>query len=207
MRKCLGKHSCMSSPFPIAILNGTSFFPTAQLHVHKRLSRRGSLLGWWLSNLLLLMLPFARQTDTLFRWIGCTIPATRKFTPTIEFTVRVGLSSSSAHMHYTSDVVPDTEDDLRSRPHYTPDVVPDTQDNLRSRPHYTHVVPDTEDDLRSTLHSGRRPGYWWRLTVTPALHYGRHPGYSKRLTVTLALHYARHPGYSKQLTVTVVKGC
>ena len=23
MRKCLGKHSCMSSPFPIAILNGT----------------------------------------------------------------------------------------------------------------------------------------------------------------------------------------
>ena len=26
MRKCLGKHSCMSSPFPIAILNGTFFF-------------------------------------------------------------------------------------------------------------------------------------------------------------------------------------
>ena len=26
MRDCLGKHSCMSSPFPIAILNGTSFF-------------------------------------------------------------------------------------------------------------------------------------------------------------------------------------
>ena len=25
-RKCLGKHSCMSSPFPVAILNGTSFF-------------------------------------------------------------------------------------------------------------------------------------------------------------------------------------
>ena len=25
MRECLGKHSCMSSPFPIAILNGTSF--------------------------------------------------------------------------------------------------------------------------------------------------------------------------------------
>ena len=23
MRRCLGKHSCMSSPFPIAILNGT----------------------------------------------------------------------------------------------------------------------------------------------------------------------------------------
>ena len=27
MRECLGKHSCMSSPFPIAILNGNCFFP------------------------------------------------------------------------------------------------------------------------------------------------------------------------------------
>ena len=26
MRECLGKHSCMSSPFPIAILNGTCLF-------------------------------------------------------------------------------------------------------------------------------------------------------------------------------------
>ena len=26
MRECLGKHSCMSSPFPIAILKGTSSF-------------------------------------------------------------------------------------------------------------------------------------------------------------------------------------
>ena len=26
MREFLGKHSCMSSPFPIAILNGTFFF-------------------------------------------------------------------------------------------------------------------------------------------------------------------------------------
>ena len=26
MRECLGKHSCMSSKFPVAILNGTSFF-------------------------------------------------------------------------------------------------------------------------------------------------------------------------------------
>ena len=25
MRECSGKHSCMSSPFPIAILNGTEF--------------------------------------------------------------------------------------------------------------------------------------------------------------------------------------
>ena len=35
MRKCLGKHSCMSSPFPVAILNGTCSFPTVQLQVHK----------------------------------------------------------------------------------------------------------------------------------------------------------------------------
>ena len=35
MCECLGKHSCMSSSFPIAILNGTTcFFPTAQLQVH-----------------------------------------------------------------------------------------------------------------------------------------------------------------------------
>ena len=33
MRKCFGKHSCMSS-FPIPILNDTSFFPAVQLQVH-----------------------------------------------------------------------------------------------------------------------------------------------------------------------------
>ena len=31
-----GKHSCMSSSFPIVILNDTSIFPTVQLEVHKR---------------------------------------------------------------------------------------------------------------------------------------------------------------------------
>ena len=31
IRECLGKHLCTSSPFPIAILNGTCFFPTVQL--------------------------------------------------------------------------------------------------------------------------------------------------------------------------------
>ena len=40
MRKCLGKHSCMSSSFPIAILNDTPFFPTAQLQVHIVYSER-----------------------------------------------------------------------------------------------------------------------------------------------------------------------
>ena len=31
MRECLGKHSCMSSPFPIAILNGTFFFSIGEI--------------------------------------------------------------------------------------------------------------------------------------------------------------------------------
>ena len=30
IRECLGKHSCMSSPFPTAILNGTYFFSEAK---------------------------------------------------------------------------------------------------------------------------------------------------------------------------------
>ena len=34
MHNCLGKHLCMSSPFPIAMLNGTCFFPIVQLQVH-----------------------------------------------------------------------------------------------------------------------------------------------------------------------------
>ena len=36
MRECLGNHSCMSSLFPVAIPNGTSFFSTVQLHVNKK---------------------------------------------------------------------------------------------------------------------------------------------------------------------------
>ena len=40
MRKCLGKHSCMSSSFPIVMLNDTSFFPTVQLQVHTENSAR-----------------------------------------------------------------------------------------------------------------------------------------------------------------------
>ena len=38
--KCLGKHSCMSFPFPIAILNGTCFFSTVQLQVYNENSMR-----------------------------------------------------------------------------------------------------------------------------------------------------------------------
>ena len=34
MRECLGKHSCMSSPCPIDILNATASFLTVQLQVH-----------------------------------------------------------------------------------------------------------------------------------------------------------------------------
>ena len=40
MSECLGKQSCMRSPFPIAILNGTCFFPTVQLQVHTVYSKR-----------------------------------------------------------------------------------------------------------------------------------------------------------------------
>ena len=37
MRKCLGKHSCMSSPFPIAIRNGTFFFRSVKaMNIWKR---------------------------------------------------------------------------------------------------------------------------------------------------------------------------
>ena len=36
MGESLGDHSCMSSSFPIATLNGTCSFPTVQLQVHNR---------------------------------------------------------------------------------------------------------------------------------------------------------------------------
>ena len=38
MRKCLGKHSCMSSPFPIVILNGTFFFRSVKAMNNWKLS-------------------------------------------------------------------------------------------------------------------------------------------------------------------------
>ena len=41
------KHSCMSSTFPIGILNGTYFFLTMQLHRHKRCLRQDSLVGFF----------------------------------------------------------------------------------------------------------------------------------------------------------------
>ena len=37
---CLGEHSCTSSLFTIAILNGTCFFPLVQLQVHNVYSER-----------------------------------------------------------------------------------------------------------------------------------------------------------------------
>ena len=38
MHKCLGKHSCMSSPFPIAILNDTFFFRSVKAMNNWKLS-------------------------------------------------------------------------------------------------------------------------------------------------------------------------
>ena len=50
MRKCLGKHSCMSSSFPIVILNDTCFFPIVQLQVHivysEQKTRNSCALVW-----------------------------------------------------------------------------------------------------------------------------------------------------------------
>ena len=40
MRKCLGKHSCMSSPFPKLYWMVLAFFPTVQLQVHNVYSER-----------------------------------------------------------------------------------------------------------------------------------------------------------------------
>ena len=40
IRECLGKHSCMSFSFLIAILKGTCLFPTVQLQVHNMCSER-----------------------------------------------------------------------------------------------------------------------------------------------------------------------
>ena len=51
MRKRLGKHSCMSSPFPIAMLNGTFFFRSVKAMNNWKRSAIKQIL-------LLLLLPF-----------------------------------------------------------------------------------------------------------------------------------------------------
>ena len=51
MRECLGKHSCTSSTFSIAILNGTCFFPIVQLQVHNVYSERKTRNSQALVNL------------------------------------------------------------------------------------------------------------------------------------------------------------
>ena len=56
MCESLGKYSCISSSFPVAILNGTFFFLTTQLHMCKRHSRWDRFVGRWLCNFLLLLL-------------------------------------------------------------------------------------------------------------------------------------------------------
>ena len=42
MLECLGKYSCMRSPSPIVILNGTWCFPTGQLHLPNVNSERNT---------------------------------------------------------------------------------------------------------------------------------------------------------------------
>ena len=53
MRECLRKNSCMSSSFPIVILNGTYFFQPVQLEVHNVYSERKSRNTCTLVNLYL----------------------------------------------------------------------------------------------------------------------------------------------------------
>ena len=53
MRKCLGKHSCMSSSFPIVILKDSCFFPTVQLPLHIVYSGRKTRNSCALVNLYL----------------------------------------------------------------------------------------------------------------------------------------------------------
>ena len=50
---CLEKHSCMSSSFPIDILNGICFFPTVQLQVHNVYLKRKNRNSCALVNLCL----------------------------------------------------------------------------------------------------------------------------------------------------------
>ena len=61
MRKCLGKHSCVSSPFPIAILNGTFFFRSVKaMNNWKRSAIKQILL-----LLLLYFVPFGEFSLTV----------------------------------------------------------------------------------------------------------------------------------------------
>ena len=53
MRKCFGKHSCMSSSFPIVILNDTCYFPIVQLQAHIVYSERKTRNSCALVNLYL----------------------------------------------------------------------------------------------------------------------------------------------------------
>ena len=53
MLVCLGKHSCMGSSSPIAILNSTCFFPTVQLQMYNVYSERKTRNSCALVNLYL----------------------------------------------------------------------------------------------------------------------------------------------------------
>ena len=75
MRECLGKHSCMSSSFPIAILNGTGFFPSVQLQLHNVYSERRSRNTCALVNLYLWtkLTPMETPDKTKLPWGGFTM--------------------------------------------------------------------------------------------------------------------------------------
>ena len=64
IRECLGKHSYTSS-FPIAVLNGTCFFPTVQLQVHTVYSEWKSRNTWCTSK------PIHISKLTLLAFVFC----------------------------------------------------------------------------------------------------------------------------------------
>ena len=93
MRKCLGKHSCMSSPFPIAILNGTFFFRSVKAMNNWKRSAIKQIL-------LLIIIVF---------WLGCDSPSGLLFfVPSLILSILTSLflSSSSVSLSYFVLAVP-----------------------------------------------------------------------------------------------------
>ena len=74
---CLGKHSCMSSPFPIAILNGTFFFRSVKAMNNWDRSAIKQIL------LLLLIKYFHIMFIIVVFWLGCDRPSGHLFFVTL----------------------------------------------------------------------------------------------------------------------------
>ena len=71
MPECFGRHSCMSSTFPIAILNGTCIFSPLQLQVHNVYLERKSRNTYALVN-------FYPKTKRKVYRFPCTVVSFKK---------------------------------------------------------------------------------------------------------------------------------